>query len=222
MAQTKYTYSIATDTANAALASDALKSEYEASSIVTALDYITALGDVLDIYCKDALSAGDKTTLDGLVTAHTGVGLSGDPSEVNIIDPIMNKPFADADGFRARFKGISGTATKDTTTNIDYELTEDRYINGVRLMLKDHVDGDYVDFQIIDIDNILGLGANTVLDEFGSTWYMDSAIRTQPDVIVPYPAKILKDLYIRIKYTSVGTTNNVKVRANLYLHKKTV
>lgn len=130
--------------------------------------------------------------------------------------------FSDANGFRARFKGITGTATKTTTTNIDYKMPEDRYINGVRLIMKNHEDGDYVKFQVVDVDNILGYGAGTVLDEFGDTWYVDSASDTQPDVIVPYPAKILKDLYIRIIYNSTGTTNDVTVRANLYLHKKTV
>ena len=73
MAQTKYTYSIATDTANAKLANSKLKSEVQASAIVTAIDYINSLGDVLDIYMKDVLSAGDETVLDGVVAAHDGV-----------------------------------------------------------------------------------------------------------------------------------------------------
>ena len=73
MAQTKYTYSVAADTLNAAIYAGALKSEIEASAIVTALDYITVAADVLDIYFKDALSAGDATILGTTVGAHTGV-----------------------------------------------------------------------------------------------------------------------------------------------------
>jgi hypothetical protein len=77
MAQTKYVYSIADDTLNAALSAASLSSEIQASSIVIALDYISSLGDVLDIYMKDALTAGDKTTLDSVVAAHTGVSPDG-------------------------------------------------------------------------------------------------------------------------------------------------
>lgn len=125
--------------------------------------------------------------------------------------------FNDACNFRARFKGITGIAMAGTTTNIDYKITEERYINGVRLILSDHADGDYLDFEVVDIDNILGLGAGTVLDQFGSNWFVDDSSKTQPDVIVPYPAKIISGLYIRLKYTSTGITN-VNVKANLYLH----
>lgn len=86
-----YTYSIASDTANALLASDALKAEYEASTIITALDYISVLGDALDVHTKDTLSAGDETILDGVISAHTGVALAGEPQEV-IVD--SSPPFA--------------------------------------------------------------------------------------------------------------------------------
>jgi hypothetical protein len=84
MAQTKYTYSIAGDTLNGVLSTAALKEEIGQSSIITALDYITALGDVLDIYMKDVLSEGDETTLDGVVSAHTGVPLEGEPQIVDL------------------------------------------------------------------------------------------------------------------------------------------
>jgi hypothetical protein len=82
MAQTKYTYSIADDTANAKV-SDSLQVEIGDSAIITALDYISQTGDVLDIYMKDALSAGDETILDGVVSAHDGVQLV-EPAEVSI------------------------------------------------------------------------------------------------------------------------------------------
>jgi hypothetical protein len=78
MAQTKYTYSIATDTASAAVDVNALQEEVRASAIVIALDFINAFGDVLDIYMKDALTAGDETILNGVVTAHTAVPLPDD------------------------------------------------------------------------------------------------------------------------------------------------
>ena len=149
---------------------------------------------------------------------------------------IRSKPFSDADGFRFRGFGISATATKETTTNIDYKLTEERYINGVDLILKDHEFGDTAKFQVVDKEYVYagilypadygGIPWSTaqpngvVLDEFGTDWNIASDEQHQHPVLLPYPARILVDLYIRIVYTSVGTVNDVKLRANLFLHKK--
>lgn len=58
------------------------------------------------------------------------------------------------------------------------------------------------------------------LDEFGSDWYVDDSTKTQLDVITPYPARIFSGLYMRIRYHAIGTTNDVKVKVNTYLHKK--
>lgn len=150
------------------------------------------------------------------------------PSQVSINAPTdaegallsRSRAFASSDGFRARFQGIfSGTAEAGTTTDFDFRVAQERYINGVRLLLEDHTLGDKVDFQVVDIDNVLGMGANTVLDEFGKDWFVDPALHTQPDVLVPYPARILTGLYIRLKYHSSGSTD-VKVKTNAFLHWK--
>lgn len=47
-----------------------LTEEIQASSIATALDNISYENDVTSVYFKDALSIADKTTLDGIITAH--------------------------------------------------------------------------------------------------------------------------------------------------------
>ena len=161
-------------------------------------------------------------------------------SSGNILAP-YNHPFSSSAGFRARFLGMKGTATKavdsqtPTTSNIDKLVDEDRYVNGVRLILNNHEWDDYLHFEIVDKDGVgvsLGwydqntfdtvLGGLYVADRFGEEWQLDDSIKTQPDVVVPYPAKIYAGLYIRIVYISTGTVNDVDVNANLYLHKKTV
>lgn len=73
MAQTKYTKSISSDTLNGKVSVNELTQEIQNSPIITALDYISVMGDVLDIYFKDALSAGDQTELTNAVAAHDGV-----------------------------------------------------------------------------------------------------------------------------------------------------
>ena len=142
------------------------------------------------------------------------------PQDVDGAPLVRPRAFHSSDGFRARFKGaLAGTANKNNITDIDYLVSEERYITGVRLIACDAVIGDSVDFQIVDKDNILGYGAGVVLDTFGESWWIDPTTPTQPDVVVSYPAKILAGLYIRVKYTSIGTADDVDVRANLYLHK---
>lgn len=82
---TKYTYSIATDTANGIVNSTILKNEIASSSIVIALDYIETGGDVLDIWFKDILSVDDKLTLDTVVAGHQGQAVaSSDPVLVEL------------------------------------------------------------------------------------------------------------------------------------------
>lgn len=80
MAATKYEYTKAIDIPR-------LSQEIRASSITIALDYISVEGaDAVDIWFKEAISAGEKTTLDGLVTAHVN-------------DPLPNvEPQKDSDG----------------------------------------------------------------------------------------------------------------------------
>ena len=99
---TKYTYSISTDITAQKLASSRLVAEIGASSIITALDRIDQSGDGLDIWFKDVLSGGDETTLNGLVTAHSGVVLPDDfvqkmlaVTEGGAVQPVAadNKPF---------------------------------------------------------------------------------------------------------------------------------
>ncbi len=70
MASTEYTYALS-EFANDIVDVDRLTSEIQASAIVTALDFIN-LGSDCRVWFKDALSAGDKTVLDGIVAAHTG------------------------------------------------------------------------------------------------------------------------------------------------------
>jgi len=141
------------------------------------------------------------------------------PKDVNGYPLIKLSAFANNDGYRARFKGIKSTVTAGQTINIEHKITEERWINGVRLILKNHSEDDYIDFEIVDVDNIFGYGAGTVLDRFGEDWQIDDTRSLQGDVIVPYPAKLYTNLYIRIKYHSTGQTD-VKVKANFYLHKK--
>jgi hypothetical protein len=131
---------------------------------------------------------------------------------------MSSSPFSVSDGMRFRGKGVSGLAAAGTITNIDYKLTEERYLNGCEMILKDHAFGDSCNFEVVDVDNILGYGAGTVIDRFAEDWFFAST-EDQGQFIIDYPAKILANLYIRIAFTSTGASP-VKVRCNFFLHKK--
>jgi hypothetical protein len=115
-------------------------------------------------------------------------------------------------------QGVIATATAGTTTNIDLKLVDDCFITGGVLRTNAATFGDHATFQVIDIDNILGYGANTILGQYNTNWYMCSDRQTQVDENSPYPAKILANLYLRVKYTSIGSTD-VIVCLNYRLHK---
>jgi hypothetical protein len=81
MADTTYTYSISQDIVAGAEDSGRLAQEIEDSSIATALLRIDTSGDVLDVVFADALSAPDKTTLDGNTSDPAG-GIIGATSGI--------------------------------------------------------------------------------------------------------------------------------------------
>jgi len=76
---TKYTYSIASDTANGVVNSSVLINEIDADpGITTELDgyRVDTSNDVLDIYFVTALSGSEVTALNAVVLAHQGVATS--------------------------------------------------------------------------------------------------------------------------------------------------
>lgn len=72
MPNTTYTYSKAADFPNGSINPTKLQKEIAASAIITALDHISTEGDVVRIVFKDALSATDKTILDGDISSPAG------------------------------------------------------------------------------------------------------------------------------------------------------
>lgn len=124
------------------------------------------------------------------------------------------------DGYCVRYKGVNlGTATAGQTTYLSTRINAERYSNGVQILLKNHVFGDCLDLEIVDVDNILGYGNNIVLDRFGDEWYVDPSTSLQSGTIVSYPGRISAGLYIRVTYYSVGTVD-VQVLMNMLLHAK--
>jgi len=90
MAETTYSYSLTDDFPGGEINSVNLTAEIQESSIVTALERIDVAGDDVGIVFKAALSAGDETTLDGIVGAHDATQLD-EPQNVVIQDTEGNQ-----------------------------------------------------------------------------------------------------------------------------------
>ena len=88
MADVIYSYSIATDTANAKVSTSKLSTEISDSSIILTVNRIDTEGDVLKVVFDSTLESGDETTLNGLVSGHDGapIVVSIEPLSVTISD----------------------------------------------------------------------------------------------------------------------------------------
>ena len=87
-----------------------LETEIESSSIVTALDVITSLGETLTIKFKATLSETDETTLDGLVSSHINT-----PTNDNNLSLTLNQPKDSDDAMLVRPKAAKSGWTYHLT-----------------------------------------------------------------------------------------------------------
>ena len=192
MAETNYIYSIATDTANAAVIGRTLQNEIEASAIVTAVERIDTSGDVLDVVMKDIISAGDQTILDAIVAAHTGIQSAPPVQKMKIVH-------SEVESLTLLIEGFSGLATLDDDTNIDFTLTEGREVEGASLFVYDHNPGDYVQVEFwepVTPSKVKSYGKNVYIPPSGEVF----EIRGDETSAIP------SGFIMRIIYTSTATT----------------
>jgi hypothetical protein len=96
-------------------------------------------------------------------------------------------------------------------------MTEDVYIDGGMIYAENGKVGDWIKAEVIDIDNIFGFGANTVLYTYIEKWFIIPNDKTT--IQTPYSGKINAGLYLKITYTSTGTSD-VTIFGNYRLHRR--
>jgi hypothetical protein len=175
-----------------------------------------------------ALAAGSAEVTDDVDVQIAGIAASIDALrgvERYLRDAdgaILSRPraFANADGYRFRGKGFSGTAAAGVTTNIEWLIPAERWINGLQVILDGaQAFGDKAHFEVVDLDGHYA-PAGTVLDRFAEGWFFVPGQSCQGIITLAYPARIYPGLYVRVVYVSVGAIE-VKLQANLFLHLKT-
>jgi hypothetical protein len=180
MAATKYTFSIANDTANGIVNVDALGNEIAASAIVTAFDYPNTAGDVLDLWFKDPLSAGDQTVLAGVVSAHAGAA-----TEKGVLH-----------------EGTAAQAALNTSTDIDKTFPNFRYLSGASAKIKNQTFLDTISFEVWHpqgTEPIAVYGDELPVPHDGLVDW--GTIASEEEGRADIPAGII----LRAKYTSVAT-----------------
>lgn len=174
-----------------------------------------------DILLTDIGSADAVVSTTNASSGHLGVA-----DGINHLKGISDAPVdisgvKDPKGMRARLVGIvSSTVTAGQTADLDWQMPQltwlgankDSYFDGIEYFTNGEP-GDYCYFQVLDKDGLL-YPAGTVLEQFGEKYYMTPNFL---HAILLYKAKIIPGMYLRLKYTSTGTSD-VKVIANLFRH----
>lgn len=117
--------------------------------------------------------------------------------------------------------GVLASVPKGTLANIDYKILSSAfpngvYLNGGEMMTQNAVLGDWIDVAIVDKDSVT-YPAGTILKTYIRKWYVDPV--KSLSVKTPYAGLIPASMYIRIRYTSVGTVLDPQVAINYFLHR---
>lgn len=121
---------------------------------------------------------------------------------------------------KQKFDGnhIKGAPTKGASTNFDLALNDDSLIDGSWVYISGGKIGDTIKFQVVDVNNVLGYGAGTVLDQF-----LEWGAPPEANMLISlvYPGKIPGGVFIRVIYASTAEEgdNTPYIIVNFFKHK---
>jgi hypothetical protein len=195
---TTYSYTKATDIPRLTL-------EISASSIVTALDHMNLTGTALGVVFKDALSDADKTTLDALVAAHSGLPLPAANLAVGVSStPAFAAKTVVVNGVTKNlFKRVVGIRSDLTSGDNTVLYTETFAL--VKFMALEVVGGeigDYVSLYVLDTTTGTFTGdPNHQLNQFGFTANVAKDFYQHKS---EFDADVYAGLQIKLVYHSVS------------------
>jgi len=202
MADTEYDYTVSP------VAIDSLTQQIQQSSITTALDYINILGSAVSIFFKAALSSADKTTLDAVVAAHTGVPLPSNTAQLVDITtalPTFSAKTIVVNGVTKslykRFTGISQVLTSGANT---FAWTQSAFpwVKFVGVEIIGAELGDTCSFYVLDTATGTYSGhANYPLNQFGFTANVAPNFYNHT---ATYDADLYQNLQLQFVYTSAS------------------
>jgi len=182
--------------------------------------YSLSYGEFESSIIKD--SGADQTDFE------TNYKTSANKSAPALIGIQEQVPFAKPD-FRTKRSKTSSiiTVAVNTTEDIDYLLTEERYVSGGAIIYNSAEMGDYITASVYDKDGIIPEAYRTALCE---SWpvvaqYIVGEWIPKGDCIYtidtyPLNAKVTAGLYLRVSYTAINSGAERKVGINYFLTKK--
>lgn len=96
---------------------------------------------------------------------------------------------------------VQGSAAVNSSTNFDWTLADDYLIVGLIIGVQNALAADTIQIQIIDVNNVLGQGANAVVGTPVNQW---GAINGSSEINLIAPKKIPAGFKIRVIYTSTA------------------
>jgi hypothetical protein len=166
-------------------------------SVTIACSDVTVSGDDCDIIMAVEPSAAEKTTIDGIVAAHSGASYS------TLSIPVTLEPTGSL-AFSCYAKGKRFVATLNDTTNCDLVISASDYVEfqGLHVWYTDASDGDYIEVKVIDDsdpENEVATKAETIYIPPGANAFGFMSEGT---------AQVPPGYGVRIKYVSTATSGN--------------
>lgn len=229
----QYDY-VNTDFPNGVFDESSLKSEIEASSDITkAFDRIMSSEDVqtgvvtVSIYFKADLDNDEEAALDDIVAAHTGepeagvqtvalVTTSGDPLPISQDGGVRFAPtFEDTNDLQPQWEGHLYKATAGATSIYDEVVdVEKRIRGGWYEIFGGAVLGDYVEFSVVDKDDVLGyftplgliVGQDVLeLQKYVRKEYVNPGAGGRNNFMANSVWPLIPGLYMRTTFVSIGS-----------------
>jgi hypothetical protein len=193
-----------------------LQASIQSSSIAVSLASIGTVGSgpsmTVSVNFNDVLSSADQTTLNTVMAAYVNTApAAAVPSVIQILgaDSVSICPF-----------GTIFTATANQTTTYDLKIANAVYLKGGIMYAAPGNVGDTLTVQVVDKDNVIGLGANTVLATYINNWYViPEDMNAVEDVSLSQP--MMAGLYIRFIYGNSNATTDSQVIVNLLAYQGT-
>jgi hypothetical protein len=114
---------------------------------------------------------------------------------------ISTSPYSYSDTDRSRFQGALYTAPANVTTSFNFPIPEEIRLYGGHYWVQGATAGDKMSFQVVDIDNILGFGPETVVHEYITDMPVPPWDH-EKDLESPTAALIPGGLYLRVVYVN--------------------
>ncbi|TAK59553.1 hypothetical protein [Methylobacter sp.] len=131
-------------------------------------------------------------------------------------EPVQTTDFRKYDK-NAWLKGWKHSPVAGATSEFNQKFDKDVWIWGGSYHVSgSHVD-DYIEFEVVDIDNVLGFGVGVVLDRYVESEPVVDGYRF--DMRMEDGAYIMIGLYLRIRYVSFGQQSPV-LKGRYYLRRR--